>query len=221
MFKRIIGACMIVLLTVSFGFAVPPKVTVDIDKLTPQEKALLFELEKKGNAPVDQAAEITKNIASMKSIDTETINNWRQLITGTIKDVCNDLNVTVNDFIKTPAGMGVSALIIYKFVGKDLIAGTKEIALKIYDILFLFPFTLMMFGMLFYLYKKMFTQQVVYKEIKEYEEKGKIIVAKSRPENKNKYEFKSDESKTMMIVFMVGSFVFTVITILIVVFKNT
>lgn len=63
--------------------------------------------------------------------DPTKLNEWRKLITGTIKDVANDLNITVNEFVKTPVGAGVAALIFYKVAGKDIFSKFMSIILAI------------------------------------------------------------------------------------------
>ena len=90
------------------------------------------------------AAEVKKNTVANSIMDnipttTEGLNDWRKLITGTIKDVCVDLNITANEFVKTPVGMGIAGLIIYKIAGKDFLS-------KVIDMIIIIPIWLFIIG---------------------------------------------------------------------------
>ena len=91
----------------------------DLDNIT-RNNVLnkLKELKKK------KAGSITNKLANM---DPAEVTKWTGAITKTIKDVCHDLNVEVNDFAKTPVGIGIVGIIIYKVVGADFISSMKTI----------------------------------------------------------------------------------------------
>lgn len=87
---------------------------VPVDNLSDTDKSDLIRISKKI---------ATKDVSDidLKNVKPNDIREWTSLISGTIREMCQDLNVAVNDFIKTPAGLGISALIIYKVAGKDII----------------------------------------------------------------------------------------------------
>lgn len=60
-------------------------------------------------------------------VDPASVKEWTSAITSAIKDLCHDLNVEVNEFIKTPVGMIVAGTIIYNVVGKNVLEGMKQI----------------------------------------------------------------------------------------------
>ena len=182
-----------VLLIIIFSFNVFAE-DVNLNNLTPEEKALFFQLQQKSKATnYQEINKLTQGIKDFSSLTPDAINSWRQLITGTIKDIWNDLNVSVNEFIKTPAGIGISALILYKVAGKEILF---TIIQKVYEIIFILPFWFFSMIVIFYAYKKMFTQILVYKKItiKE-DENGKKYEIKENPERQSIYDFRTTDSR--------------------------
>lgn len=59
-------------------------------------------------------------IGEVANADPENLKVWANLISTTIKTVCNDLSITVNEFAKTNVGKITMFLIVYKIIGKDL-----------------------------------------------------------------------------------------------------
>jgi hypothetical protein len=107
---------------------------IPLDGLNDTEKSNMINYMKKINEAKAESSGITgaATEALMESAkDPTKLNEWRKLITGTIKDVANDLNITVNEFVKTPVGMGVAALIFYKVAGKDIFSKFMAIILAI------------------------------------------------------------------------------------------
>jgi hypothetical protein len=100
---------------------------IDVSKLSQEE---IYNLIKISSKAVSEP-QFDTVMETMKGINPSGLNEWGKLITGTIRDICSDLNVTVNEFVKTPVGMGVSALIIYKVAGKDFISNAMDILLAI------------------------------------------------------------------------------------------
>ena len=54
------------------------------------------------------------------NIDPEKAEKWANIISGTIKTICNDLSISVNEFVKTPVGKVTIFLIVYKVIGEDI-----------------------------------------------------------------------------------------------------
>jgi len=103
----------------------------------------------------------------VKGVDPTELEVWAKLITGTIKPICNNLSITVNDFVKTPVGIGVAVLIAYRVMGADLL----ENAL---DIIIMVPLWFLMTGIILFLGWYFFSSKTVYEKIS-YNEKGKKI----------------------------------------------
>jgi hypothetical protein len=208
MLKSLLSVFVIIFLLTSFAFAGSNN-SVNIDNLSPQEKTLFFELQKKAslaNQQSDAAAQIAKGIQDLKGIDVKSLTDWRVFITDTIKDICRDLNVSVNDFIKTPAGAGIAGLIIYKVAGKDILFSVVS---KVFDIIFIIPFWIIIMVLILYFWRKYFTPVIVYEKIiEDRDEAGKVIsVVSKKPVRKTSYPFQTSDSRQ----FMAGALIFTFI----------
>ena len=103
---------------------------INTDGLSDSEKQQFLQyLEKVNDATKENMKDTASSVLMETAKDPAKLNEWRKLLTGTIKDICNDLNVTVNEFVKTPVGLGISALIFYKVAGKDLMSGMTKLAI--------------------------------------------------------------------------------------------
>jgi len=218
MLKRLLSVIAIICLFTSFSFAANNS-SVNIDNLSPQEKTLFFELQKKAslNQQSDAAAQIAKGIQDLKGIDVKSLTDWRIFITDTIKDICRDLNVSVNDFIKTPAGAGIAGLIIYKVAGKDILFSVVS---KVFDIIFIIPFWIIMITLILYFWRKYFTPTLVYEKIiEEKNDAGKVVsVVSKKPIRKTRYPFQSTDSRNFMAGALIVSFILTNFITLMVIF---
>ncbi len=167
------------------GIAVilPDGQSVTLDGLEDSEKQvminLLNKISKAKATKEGVATEAAKVMAEVIS-DPAKLDSWRKLITGTIKDICEDLNISVNEFIKTPAGIGVAALIIYKVAGKEVLSEAADVVLGI-------PMWIVMMIILFYLQKKYLGFITVYHE-EQVNEKGKVV-GHSNPKRMPAYEW--------------------------------
>lgn len=128
----VVAVCLTIY--VSDSFAVTLKLNdgteISLDGLNDTEKANMIKYVEKMNKESTSALEETATqVVFNAAKDPEKLNQWRKLITQTLKDVCNDLNISVNEFVKTPVGLGVAALIFYKVAGKGLLETTFEIFL--------------------------------------------------------------------------------------------
>ena len=103
----------------------------------------------------------------VKGVDPTDLEVWSKLISGTIKTVCEDLSITVNEFVKTPVGIGVAALIAYRVAGDELIS-------EALDIIIMIPLWFILTGFNLFLGWYFFSAKTVYRKIS-YDEKGKEI----------------------------------------------
>jgi len=127
----------------------------------------------------------------VKGVDPDSLDAWRKLITGTIKDVCNDLSITVNEFVKTPVGLGIAALIVYKVAGKDLL----ENAL---DIVILIPLWLIVTGINLYIGWYFYHCKTVY----EYRDLGNGKIEKTNPKRVTAYAWKEGSDRSSLATVM-------------------
>jgi phage host-nuclease inhibitor protein Gam len=145
---------------------------------------------------------------SLPKIDPNSAREWAKVVTETIKDVCHNLNVEVNEFIKTPVGMLVAGTIIYKVIGKDLVK-------KAFNTLFGILGWMSTMIIVYFVAKRFIIPRKI-KSTKEYFEGDKKITETSYKFIKP-YDFKSDDARTAAVSFMAGTaIVSTFVTILVV-----
>lgn len=65
-------------------------------------------------------------VEMMDRLDPEKVRAWGTLLGEGISAVCNSLNVEVNKFIRTPVGMFLAAVVVYKVAGDDMIELIEE-----------------------------------------------------------------------------------------------
>ena len=189
----------------------PDGSTVPLDGLGTEEIRKMAEMAEK--VVRAKTRETTSTVATDMMDNPEKLDVWRKLITGTIKDICTDLNVTVNDFIKTPVGTITAALIIYKVAGKELLE-------RIFRVVFITSFWSIMMGILFYLRKKYFSVITIYEKKKEiYDEVAKKFTTRfTVPKLVTSYPWYSkninghSESRTVFAVILVITGLVTTIT---------
>lgn len=221
LYMLVVVAMLITLLSFSLAQAEEPGATISLpggievplDGLNDQEKQkMMTYMDKVAKAKVEKskmATEASKVMAEVIS-DPVKLDSWRKLITGTIKDICEDLNVSVNEFIKTPAGAGVAALIIYKIAGKEVLSA-------IADVFLIIPFWFIMMGVLFYLQKKYLGSITVYQRVwMPKEEKSKAKEIRESPERVLAHAWESKEARATFACVLYGSMmVVTLITLII------
>ena len=105
--------------------------TLNVENLTDEEILQAVKVAKKSMG-IDNVEEKAKSAMDfVAGVDPNELDAWRKLITGTIKDVCNDLSITVNEFVKTPVGFGIAALIVYRVAGEDLLDDAIDFVIMI------------------------------------------------------------------------------------------
>ena len=75
--------------------------------------------------------DFSETLADLKSTDPEALTSWAKGIGNIIKEICDSLSISVNEFIKTPAGIGIAGLIIWKVGGPYVIDNMKDIFIGI------------------------------------------------------------------------------------------
>lgn len=160
------------------------------------------------NMKAETAAVVAETLA-----DPDKLNSWRELITGTIKDICTDLNVSVNEFIKTPAGAGVAALIIYKVAGKELLGSVMDVVLIV-------PFWFVIMIVLFFLQRKYLSSKVIYERKKDISPKDsdKPKWEYFDPKHTTSYPWNSNEARCTFACVLYGSMAVVTLVALIIVF---
>ncbi len=80
--------------------------TIDLSKIDPELAKQILAAEQDTTTTIQKAAEYV---------------NLGKQVALVIKDCAKELSISVNDFVKTPVGKGVSFLIIWNYFGKDAI----------------------------------------------------------------------------------------------------
>lgn len=101
--------CVIMLLSSLSAIAQQTKVEIDLTKLDSETAKKVL-----GTLQQEQEA----------SVSPEKISEWTQTAQGVgmaVKEVCSSINVESNEFIKTPVGILVAALLAWKILGASII----------------------------------------------------------------------------------------------------
>ena len=209
--RTLLIASIIFLLSLSFCIVakaqmmtLPNGQEIDVSKLSNQEILDAVKIARK-SIPEPTTNDV---IDMVKGIDPGSLDAWRKLITGTIKDVCNDLSITVNEFVKTPVGLGISALIIYKVAGKDLLENAM-------DIIILIPFWIIVTGINLYIGWYFFHCKTLY----EYKDIGNGKIEKTNPERVTAYAWEDDSESgkaNLAIALLVVEVITTFVTLIMV-----
>jgi len=208
--KGILSFLVIFSLLICFTFnsyadsiTLPNNQTLDTSNLSDQDILNAIRLARKssGNTSVSDV---------VNGMDPNKIDDWRKLITGTIKDVCNDLSITVNEFVKTPVGLGIAALIVYKVAGKDLLDNALDIVIMI-PLWFIFTGLVLFFG--WYFFSNITVYDVSYNDTgKKIKSGGKRIPRYAWIENAKK----ETNREPMAIFLIVFEIMFTILALMIV-----
>lgn len=108
----------------------------------------------------DKIAKLLTAQPSGKGVVIEAIANsekWREIgqaFAETVKQVCQTLNVEVNQFIKSDVGKLTAGIILWKMVGKDLIRVAVLSA-------FLFFLTIVIFGSIYFIHGRKKIKEMV------------------------------------------------------------
>ena len=199
--------CMVMFSVTSFASE-----GMDISKLSPEEQALYLSLRDKAvKAKNFDIGEFTS------SVNPQSLTEWRIFITDTIKETCRDLNITVNEFIKTPAGAGIAFLIIYKIAGKDVLFNVTS---KVFDVIFMIPLWFFVCLCLLLITNKFFGCETEYQHEEEIvDEKGKKHIRRSSPKKVIKYPWYSSDARVTLGSFLVGIFIANTFVCIMIIFS--
>ena len=207
--KRIIFIVLVCIMCFSVNamaesITLPNGQTLNIDNLNDTEIAQAISTARK-SMQAEEAAGTVMDI--VKGVNPTELEAWGKLISGTIKTICDDLSITVNDFVKTPVGMGIAASVVYKIAGKDFLDAA-------WDVVIVVPLWFLLMGIYLFLGWYFFANKTFYKEIS-YNEKGKKI--KKDGYRSTRYNWESSSRKESMAYFLIiASIITTVVSLLIV-----
>lgn len=147
----------------------------------------------------DLPPELAAQLLAHKAGPTQTPEEWidfGERIAKSVKTCATELNVAVNDFIKTPAGLITVSIIAWKVAGNDLKA-----------IVFGIPLWIAWLIITLYMRKQYFTYITI--------DKGSDEKGNPRQERVESYDWYSSEARSMGSVALYGSFILVTVIILI------
>lgn len=136
-------------------------------------------------------------VSTLPKMDPSSAKEWVSVFTTAIRDICHDLNVEVNEFIKTPVGMLVGGLIVYKVVGKDVINTIKRITLGTIG------WVVTMACLYIFVARKFFIRRKL-KYTDTWNDKERGVIKRDGYVFVTPYEFKSSDARTVAACFMTG-----------------
>lgn len=211
--KNIINLFVVLCLILSFTSVYAAEIVLPDGRKLNIDNLSRNEINEAISTSIKSMPKSTGVIDIVNEVNPNNLEAWSKLITGTIKTVCQDLSITVNDFVKTPVAMGISALIIYKVAGKDLLDNAL-------DIIIMVPLWFIMTGIILLLSWYFYSSKTYYNKIY-FDEKGKKVKEGLIKETRFKWEepAKRDEfpaKLALAIVLIVCQILGTLLTILIV-----
>lgn len=167
------------------------QVTVDLKDLDDfTRNKVMTALKEKESAPKGV-------MGSLPKMDPNSAREWAKVVTETIKDICHNLNVEVNEFIKTPVGVIVAGTIVYKVIGKDFV---KAISNTIFGILGWVSSMLV----IYFIARKFIIPRKI-KDTTTWIDKDKGKITEVAYTFAQPYEFKSNDARTAAVSFMIGT----------------
>lgn len=112
-------------------------VTIELDNLDPELIAQVMKARKLAEAAktnVSEVKTVAKNIQEVSEVlDPGEIEAWSNAIGAVVKSLADAIGVTVNDFLATPAGIGIAAIIVWKAGGPYLINTIVDFTVGIFS----------------------------------------------------------------------------------------
>lgn len=201
----------------SYGITLPDGNFIPLEGLTNTEQAEVISKASVINEKFVEKQTAAAIFAEKSAVLTnpEELDKWRVLITSTIKDIASDLNIAVNDFIRTPAGIGVSALIIYK-VAKDSIEGFLS---TIFDVVFGIPLWGIIIFILFRIKNKYLSFTTIYERKIETVVDGKSKFEYLGPKRVETYPFRDKDSRLLLGIVLLAIGIIATVVMTVIVFN--
>lgn len=112
----------LILAVVSIGaFAAP---TISDDQLRRIAAIALEQQAEKpepANAPVKIASKPEASISEKSEATRKEVSEWADMLSGIVVGTAQKVGFAVNEFVRTPVGLVVTGVIVYKAIGKDMI----------------------------------------------------------------------------------------------------
>lgn len=100
-------------------------VTVDLSKVTPDMAVQLLDMQKRADEAAKKAAEAGSIVTDIKEVtdglDPVKLQEWTKATGNMIREVASSVGLSVNDFLKTPAGWGLAGIILWRTGGPFLV----------------------------------------------------------------------------------------------------
>lgn len=130
-------------------------VTINLQEIPADLAAQVLRAKKKADeaaAVLPQATTIIQEVKeATEAFDPAAITAWSEAVGSIVKEMASALNVSVNEFLNTPAGLGIAGIIIWKAGGPYLVeiildTVVGSIAWFVFSIIFLWVFHRLFFA---------------------------------------------------------------------------
>lgn len=112
----------LILVVVSIGASATPTISDDqlrrIAAIALEQQA---EKPEPANAPVKIASKPEASISEKSEATRKEVSEWADMLSGIVVGTAQKVGFAVNEFVRTPVGLVVTGVIVYKAIGKDMI----------------------------------------------------------------------------------------------------
>lgn len=133
-------------------------VTVDLSKVPADMALQLLDMQKKAKAAADNGSIVTDIKDVTDNLDPEKLQAWTKATGNMIKEVAGSVGLSVNEFLKTPAGWGLAGVILWKTGGPYLVDTIIDLVFGSSAWLILTSTFVWIFYKLFFAKKKVITE---------------------------------------------------------------
>lgn len=112
----------LILAVVSIGASAAPTISDDqlrrIAAIALEQQA---EKPEPAKAPVKIASKPEASISEKSEATRKEVSEWADMLSGIVVGTAQKVGFAVNEFVRTPVGLVVTGVIVYKAIGKDMI----------------------------------------------------------------------------------------------------
>ena len=112
----------LILAVVSIGASAAPSISEDqlrrIAAIALEQQA---EKPEPAKAPVKIASKPEASISEKSEATRKEVSEWADMLSGVVVGTAQKVGFAVNEFVRTPVGLVVTGVIVYKAIGKDAI----------------------------------------------------------------------------------------------------
>lgn len=151
-----------------------------------------------GTKPQDTVNKVVNTIANT-SVNVEDVEKWVKCFTVMLKDTCKELNIAVNEFIKTPGGVAILTMAAYSLAGKDAI----KLIQAVMDIVLCIPLWIVITTIIILLVRYFYGSFTLYQHIEvETISKFTTKMIKTSPIRQERFEWRNSDYRIGLAIFL-------------------